>query len=469
MLKQLKSSGRKLLGKGFSPGAPLYELYHRSRGITAATIWGFPSSKMVVIGVTGTNGKTTTANILAYILEAAGKKVGLATTVNFWDGKNKLTNETKMTTQSPFALQKLLRQMVKNNCEYAVIETSSHALAQHRTWGIFYDVAIFTNLTQDHFDYHNTFEEYRDAKAKLFKELPASPPTGRVPKIAILNIDDPSWKYFDQYSADKKVYFTLNPADELINKNNLIAANDIEISPLGNRFILDTPIGATPIRSKLVGQFNIQNCLAAAGAAMALGITPDLIKKALAAIDTIPGRMEKIEGGQQFEVITDYAHTPDGFKQVFSTVEKFTEGRIIAVFGAAGNRDKSKRPILGKIAGEYGDILVLTEEDPGSENPAKIIEEIKIGIPESFKEGENMFTVLDRKEAVRKAFELAKPEDTVLLLALGAQTIMATKEGTIPYDERQYAKSVLQLAVDKINSHSEEDNSPTEEPPIVNN
>ena len=438
-----------MLGRGFSPGAPLYELYHKSRGIIAATMWGFPSRKMVIIGITGTNGKTTTANILAHILEAAGKKVGLATTVNFWDGKHKLVNETKMTTLSPFTLQKLLRQMVKNNCGYAIIETSSHALVQHRTWGIFYDVAIFTNLTQDHFDYHNTFEEYREAKAKLFKNLPASLPTGAIPKIAVLNIDDPSWKYFDQFNADKKVYFTLSPADELINKNNLIAANEIEVSTLGNRFILDTPVGQTPIRTKLVGRFNIQNCLAAAGAAMALGITPDIIQKALATIDTIPGRMEKIEAGQQFDVIVDYAHTPDGFKQVFSTVEKLTEGRIIAVFGAAGDRDKSKRSILGRIAGEYADILVLTEEDPGSEDPAKIIEEIKAGIPQSFNEGENMFIILDRKEAVRKAIGLARPEDIVLLLALGAQTVMAKKEGTVPYNEREFAKNVLQLAVDK--------------------
>lgn len=463
MLKQLKSAGRKLLGKGFSPGSLLYKLYHKSRGVTAAMIWGFPSSKMVIIGVTGTNGKTTTANLLAYILETAGKKTGLATTVNFWDGKRKLINETKMTTLSPFALQKLLRQMVANKCEYAVIETSSHALAQHRTWGIFYDVAIFTNLTQDHFDYHNTFEEYREAKAKLFRELATSQPTGNVPKIAVLNVDDPSWKYFDQYPANKKVYFTLSPADELVDKKNVVAANNIDISPTGNRFTLDTPIGEIAINSKLVGAFNIQNSLAAAGAALALGTPLETIKRGLESINTIPGRMEKIEAGQQFDVITDYAHTPDSFQQVFSTVEKFTEGKIIAVFGAAGDRDKSKRPILGKIAGEYADILILTEEDPGSEDPAKIIDEVKTGIPENFKEGENMFTILDRKGAVRRALELAQPDDTVLLLALGAQTVMATREGTIPYDEREFAKSVLQLAVGKTNSHPGLDPGPRKE------
>ncbi len=449
MIKQLKTTVKKLLGRGFSPGSLLYELYHKSRGITAATVWGFPSSKMVVIGITGTNGKTTTANLLAYILETAGHKVGLATTVNFWDGKRKLVNETKMTTQSPFTLQKLLRQMVANKCEYAVIETSSHALAQHRTWGIFYDVAVFTNLTQDHFDYHNSFEEYREAKAKLFRELSTSQPTGSIPKIAVLNVDDPSWKYFDQYPANKKVYFTLSSADELVDKKNVVAANNIDISPAGNRFTIDTPVGEIGINSKLVGAFNIQNSLAAAGAALALRVPLEIIKRGLESIDTIPGRMEKIEAGQSFDVIADYAHTPDSFTQVFSTVEKFTEGRIIAVFGAAGDRDKSKRPILGKIAGEYADILVLTEEDPGSEDPAKIIEQIKTGIPANFGEGENMFTILDRKEAVRKAFEMAQPTDTVLLLALGAQTVMAKKEGVVPYDERQYAKSVLQSIVNK--------------------
>lgn len=433
------------MGKAFpKPGSFLYNTYHKGRGILAATTSGFPSSKMITIGVTGTNGKTATSIMLAHILEAAGEKVGLITTVSFWIGNKKWVNETKMTTDTPFKTQQLLRQMVRAQCRFAIVETSSHAIMQYRTWGIFYDVAVFTNLTQDHLDYHKTMENYRDTKAKLFKELYDSPRVPHIPKIMVLNYDDPLHSHFGQFEADQKIGFTTTQ-----NTPNALKAIDICTKPTYSTFTIFSPEGSINIKLNVPGRFNIENAMAAASTAYALGFKLEKIRAGLESITKIPGRMEYIDGGQPFTVISDYAHTPDGYDKALSSIRSFTEGKLIVVFGSSGDRDKDKRPKLGKIAGQYGDILVLTEEDPASEDPTKIIKEIKIGISDKFTENTNMFTVPNRKEAVQKAFELAKPNDTVVLLSLGAQTIMVTKDGVIPYNERQYARNLLQSIINK--------------------
>ncbi|AKM85004.1 MAG: UDP-N-acetylmuramoylalanyl-D-glutamate--2,6-diaminopimelate ligase, UDP-N-acetylmuramoyl-L-alanyl-D-glutamate--2,6-diaminopimelate ligase [candidate division Kazan bacterium GW2011_GWA1_50_15] len=440
----MKKLLKKILGRAFAPDTFLYNVYHKSRGILASTLKGFPSQQMTVIGVTGTNGKTTTCNLLAHILAVSGAKVGLATTVNFWIGDKRWVNESKMTTQSPFALQGLLRRMADAKCKYAVIETSSHALAQHRTWGIFYDVAVFTNLTQDHFDYHRSFEEYRDAKAKLFRELYASPRQPGVPKVMVLNFDDPVSTYFAQYPTDNTFYYTVEKELPAETRESSLTATTLQLDPTGSSFEMRTPAGATTVRLHLPGVFNVQNALAAASAAFALGIPLHVIKQGLESITNVPGRMERIDVGQPFTVICDYAHTPDGFEKVFSAVRTFSPKRLIAVFGATGDRDKTKRPTLGKIASDFADIIILTEEDPGSEDPTNIINQIRPGIADKFHKGDNLHIVVSRKEAVRYALGLAQPGDTVLFLALGAQTKMATKQGMVPYDERAFIKSLLQ-------------------------
>jgi len=444
MKRQLK----KLLGKTFAPGTLLYNAYHKSRGILAATTSGFPSSKMITIGVTGTNGKTATSIMLAHILEAAGEKVGLITTVSFWIADKKWVNETKMTTDTPFKTQRLLRQMVKAGCRFAIVETSSHALMQYRTWGIFYDVAVFTNLSQDHLDYHGTMENYRDTKARLFKELYDSPRIYHIPKIMVLNYDDPIHSHFGKFEADIRIGFTTKQ-----DLPDSLKAGNIHTEPTHSTFTIFSSEGSVDIKLNVPGRFNIENAMAAASTAFALGLGLEKIKNGLESIIKIPGRMEYIDEGQPFTVISDYAHTPDGYDKALSSIRSFTKSKLIIVFGAAGDRDKDKRPQLGRIASQYGDILILTEEDPASEDPAKIINEIKAGISDKFIEGENMFTILDRKKAVQKAFELAQPNDTVALLALGAQTIITTKAGAIPYNERQYARNLLQLAVGETNSH----------------
>ncbi|MFA5010130.1 MAG: UDP-N-acetylmuramoyl-L-alanyl-D-glutamate--2,6-diaminopimelate ligase [Patescibacteria group bacterium] len=445
----MKKLLKKILGRAFSPQSFLYDTYHKTRGMTAAMLYGFPARKMIVIGITGTNGKTTTANLLGQILETTNEKIGLATTVNFWIGHKRWINETKMTTFSPFKLQSLLKEMSQAGCRYAIVETSSHAIAQHRTWGIDYDVAVFTNLTPEHLDFHPTFEHYRNTKLRLFKSLFRSRRKTNTPKIAVINFDDPVASHFAQVPADQKFFYSINKLETNDTKESPITANIIHADESSTTFDLNTPFGKTSITLHLPGRFNVSNALAAASTALGLGIPLEKIKQGLEQVKVVPGRMERIEAGQPFTVIVDYAHTPDGFEQVLSTTRSFTKGRLITVFGAAGNRDKTKRPKLGEIASRYADVLVLTEEDPANEDPNQIIEAIKSGIPARFRDDDNLFTILSRPDALRHAFKLAQPSDTVMLLAMGAQTKMAVKTGLIPYDERDFARNLLHSIVNR--------------------
>ncbi|MFH0912555.1 MAG: UDP-N-acetylmuramoyl-L-alanyl-D-glutamate--2,6-diaminopimelate ligase [Patescibacteria group bacterium] len=423
----------------------LYDSYHRAQGVMAATVFGFPSIKMRVIGITGTNGKTTTANFLAHILEVSGARVGLATTVNIWTGTKKWINETKMTTLSPFALQGLLRQMANNKCQYAIIETTSHALAQHRTWGIFYDVAVFTNITHDHLDYHKTFENYKVAKTKLFRELTEALRKPGMPKISVVNLNDPNAPDFYQFPADQKYYFAIDKVATPEAPDALLWANNIHEGRQRTLFTLNTPKGSIDIQLHLLGKFNVQNALAAASVAFALGIDLQTIQQGIESAWQVPGRMEYIPNQRDLDVIIDYAHTPDGFTKVFETLRPLARGRLIAVFGAAGNRDKTKRPILGQIASQFADEIILTEEDPGSEDPQQIIKEILPGIDRNkFVEGKNLHIILDRRSAIQRALTYAQPGDTIALLAMGAQTVMVRKDKKIPYSEREIVQQILQ-------------------------
>jgi len=428
--------------KRVAPGA--FDIYHHLRGIAAATMYAFPSARMRVIGVTGTNGKTTVCNMLAHILEANGHRVGLATTVNIWTGNRKWINETKMTTLSPFALQGLLRKMANNKCAYAIIETTSHALDQHRTWGIFYDVAVFTNLTHDHLDYHKTLEKYQAAKGRLFSNLADSLRKPGLPKTAVINMGDPSGEYFDQFAAEQKLYFAIDDINTPEAPDKTLWATDIKESRDNTNFILHTPGGSADITLHLPGRFNVYNALAAASAAHALGIPLIKIQQGLASLWQVPGRMEYVPNTKGVDIIIDYAHTPDGFQKVFEALRPIVSGKIIAVFGAAGERDKTKRPILGQIASHFADEIILTEEDPASEDPTTIITEIGVGLdPNKFQADKNLHIIIDRKEAIRKALEIAQTGDLVLCLSMGAQTVMAKGAGKVPYSERSTIEDVL--------------------------
>jgi len=422
----------------------LYDIYHRSQGMLAATTYGFPTMKMRIIGITGTNGKTTTANILAHILETSGARIGMATTVNVWTGSKKWVNETKMTTLNPFSLQGLLRQMANNKCQYAIVETTSHALTQHRTWGIFYDMAIFTNITHDHLDYHKTFENYRTAKTKLFRELADSLRKPGMPKIAVVNISDPNAKHFSKYPADQKYFYGIDLPATPTTPDITIYANNVHEGRQHTYFTLNTPKGSIDIKLRLLGKFNIYNTLAAASAAYALGIDIQTIQQGVESLWQVPGRMEYVPNNKNLDIVIDYAHTPDGFQKVFEALRPLARGKIIAVFGSAGDRDKTKRPVLGQIASQFADEIILTEEDPGSENPGAIINQIIPGINTAkFAIGKNMHIILDRKSAIQRALTHANPNDLILLLAMGAQTVLARKDKKIPYNEREIVQQIL--------------------------
>ncbi|MEZ4210662.1 MAG: UDP-N-acetylmuramoyl-L-alanyl-D-glutamate--2,6-diaminopimelate ligase [Patescibacteria group bacterium] len=440
----IKKLGRKILGPLFSPDSFLHRTYHLSRGIAASTINQFPTRRMIVIGVTGTNGKTTVSNLIAEVIKGAGHKVGLSTTVNFWVGNKEFVNKTKMTTDSPFVLNRRLKEMEAAGTEYVILETASHALSQNRTWGINYDVAVFTNLSWDHLDYHKSFEDYRDTKVKLFEQTFLSKTKNALPKMAIINLNDENSSHFINAFPGTKYYFGVEQFDTNTIKESSITTKIIQMTKTGSKFELQTPSGNATINLPLPGKFNIENALAAASTCFALGFTIEQIKTGLESAKRVPGRIEYIDHNQNFDVVVDYAHNPDGFEKSLSALRHTTKNKLIAVFGAAGDRDKGKRPELGKIASQYADIIILTEEDPGSEDPQKIIEAIKPGLSDKFKDKTNLFEIIDRKQAITKAIELAKPGDTVVALAMGAQTVMATKTGNIDYNEREFITKLLQ-------------------------
>lgn len=426
-MQQIKNILRKILPK------ETILWTHKVRAIIAAIFYGIPSRKIKVIGVTGTNGKTTVCNLVAEILEEAGYKVGLSTTINYKIGKNKWVNNSKMTTSGPFQLQKLLSDMVKEKCEYAIIETTSHAIKQYRNWGIKYQVAVLTNVTHDHLDYHESFAEYKDTKVKLFASHP---------KASIINRDDNSYISFAKCPADKIYLYSIKEKADIV-------ARKIFLNSKGSTFNLITHDGQITINLKLPGEFNIYNALAAAGVALSQGINLDTIKSSLEKVKGIPGRMERIECGQDFTVIVDFAHTPDGLQKVFETVGNFAKGKIIHVGGATGNRDKTKRPILGALSGKYSDVTIVTNEDPYTEDPWKIIEEVAQGVPRGADKenkkipGKNFFKISDRKEAIKMALNSAKKDDVVLITGKGAEEVMAQGDKLVPYSDKKVVEELL--------------------------
>ncbi|KKQ74140.1 MAG: UDP-N-acetylmuramoyl-L-alanyl-D-glutamate-2,6-diaminopimelate ligase [Berkelbacteria bacterium GW2011_GWB1_38_5] len=410
------------------------------RGVLAAAIYGYPGRKLKIIGVTGTNGKTTTANMIAKILEKANYKVGLATTINFKIGREEWVNQTKMTTVSPFQLQKFLKQCLDAGCHWVIVETTSHAIAQYRNFGINYHMAILTNITHDHLDYHKTFEEYRDTKAKLFS-------TGQT--INILNNDDKSIEYFEKLMAKDIVSYGTDMPDVERRGRPDILGKKIILESTGSMFTVITPTSQIGINLRLPGKFNIYNTLAALSIAFKLKINFELAKEAIEKITNIPGRMEKIDMGQSFTLLIDYAHTPDALEKIYQTLEAAKRGRIVAVLGACGDRDKSKRPILGALAGRFADIVIITNEDPYTEDPVKIIEEVASGVPRGSDqknpkiEGKNFFKILNRKDAIAKAIELAYADDIVIITGKGAEESMVVGHEKVPFSDKKVVKDLL--------------------------
>lgn len=439
MLNSIKKGLRKIL-----PYSAIL-FYHKIKAVTAAVFNGFPAKKMTIIGVTGTNGKTTTVNLTSSILSEAGFKTAHVSTINFKIDKKFWENKTKMTTISPFQLQKFLKTAFKAGCEYVVLETTSHAVVQSRMWGIPFDVMVFTNLSHEHLDYHKNMTEYRNTKGMYFKNLMKSLKKPGVKKVAIINQDDPSFEYFWKFPADIKFAFSVGGIKE---KDWQIKAQKVFSDILGNRFEVETSFGKTEIRSSLPGKFNIQNSLAAIAVGLSQNIELENIKKGIEAVNQMPGRMESIDCGQDFAVIVDYAHTPDALKKVFETIKPLVHGKIISVLGAAGDRDKSKRPILGALAGQFADFVIVTNEDPYGEDPHKIIDQVASGIPKGSKrkvlvEGEDFFKIFDRKDAIKFAFKNASSGDLVLITGKGAEAWMIVGDKKVPWDDRKICRELI--------------------------
>jgi UDP-N-acetylmuramoyl-L-alanyl-D-glutamate--2,6-diaminopimelate ligase len=408
---------------------------HKVRGILAANYYRFPARRMIIIGVTGTKGKTTTSHLIAQIIEEAGYKVGLLSTVMFKVDKKEWPNETNMGTLPPFQLQKLIKEMADAGCQYAVIETTSHSLAQWRVYGIDYHVAVFTNLTHDHLDYHKTFEEYKQAKGKLFAHNP---------NLSVVNIDDKSGSYFYRFPADKKLTYGLEHKAHVVAKRIMY-----DSTATRTEFTLVGPTGEIGIDTSLPGRFNVYNILAAASVALGLGISLPTIREAVKKLRSVKGRMERIDEGQPYTVIVDYAHTPDSFEKIYETLRPATKGKIIHIFGATGDRDKTKRPIMGAIAGRNADVVIVTDEEPYTENPEQIIAEVAAGVPRgaskihTMHKETNFFTITDRRDAIRKGLEMAQKGDVVIVTGMGALTYRTVGTQHLPWADQDVVREEL--------------------------
>lgn len=418
---------------------PLRLLYHKILSVAAALVNGFPGNKMIVIGVTGTSGKTTTINLIANILTLAGYKVGMTSTMNFQIGERKWINDEKQTTFGAFRLQKLLKEMLKAGCKYAVVEVTSHAITQSRIFGINFDIGVITNVTGDHIEYHGDFNNYLTTKGMLFKKVSKGRRKFGVPKVLVMNADDKYYNYFNQFVADRKISYGINSAT--------VYAENIEKNPEGSHFVLHIPNNAIPISIGIPGEFNVYNSLAAAAVCISLQIPLEIIRNGLESSSSIAGRYEHVEAGQKYSVIVDYAHTPVALKSLFELYRKLTAGKLFVVFGATGGgRDKAKRPKMGEIANEYADYIIVTDDDPYVEDEWEIIEQVSQGIPR--KEGHNFWKIPDRKEAIRLALTLATEPDTVVVAGKGSEEIMIVRGKTISWNDKKIITELLEREIE---------------------
>ena len=387
----------------------------------------YPAKKMRVIGVTGTNGKTTTTYMIREILTRAGYKVGLIGTIQMMIGDEILPAHN--TTPNVIDLQKIFTEMLSRGVQYVVMEVSSHALAENRISGIEFDAAVFTNLTQDHLDFHKTMENYRAAKAKLFDIVSR---TGSKPnKSAVVNVDDEAGAVMLEHARCKKITYS-------VKNNSDLRAENVDVRADGTSFQL----GGKTLNLHVTGIFNVYNVLAAIGAAEAENIPAETIQTALENFRSVPGRFERIYADIPFAVIVDYAHTPDGVENVLKTARQIARNKIITVFGCGGDRDNTKRPIMGRLAAELSDVVIATSDNPRTENPEKILREIEAGIREKI--GAKKFeTISDRRTAIFRAIELAQAGDVVMILGKGHENYQILNSGTIHFDDREVATEAI--------------------------
>lgn len=412
---------------------------HLAEAVILNVMYGFPGRKLNVIGVTGTNGKTTTTFLIHRMLHEAGYKAGLMTTVAWGVGENIRPQIHHMTNVPVPELMRRLKQMRREGAEWLVLETTSHSLAQHRVWGIPYSVAVLTNVTHEHLDYHGTFENYRDAKKSMFTLTNRN---RRGLRVGVINADDPSAELFAAAIAHPVTYGV---------DGGQLRASNIQLAPSGVQYTATVGNDSYLIRCNLPGSFNVANSLAAVAVGRAVGLGKDQIEQGIAALEGVEGRMTRLSEGQDFSVIVDFAHTPDSFEKLFKDLRPVVKGRLIVLFGSAGRRDEAKRPIQGALAGKYADEVIVTEEDDRDVNGEDIMEQIAEGAIKAGKTRDlNLFLVHDRTEAIKFALGQANsPDDTVLLLGKGHEKTIERANGENPWDEIVTAREALRSLVKK--------------------
>ncbi len=403
----------------------------------AAAFYGHPSDRLTMVGVTGTDGKTTTGFLLHALLQGTGRPAGLIGTVSYRIGEHEWQNDSRQTTPEAPDVQRLLAAMVDAGVRYAVLEATSHALVLERLRGCRFDAGILTNVTSDHLDFHGSVEAYRAAKARLFRGLGAGRATA---PVAVLNRDDASYDYMCAASAARVLSYGLHAEAD-------VRASEAEVTASGIRCRVVTPTGTAALRSPLTGRFNVSNLLAALAYGYSQGIDLREAAAVLGTVAGVPGRMRRIDAGQPYTVIVDYAHTPDSLAKVLDELRPLTAGRLIAVFGAAGERDRLKRPVMGRLAAERCDIVILTDEDPRLEDRRAIIEEIAAGARAAGAHvGTSLLLHPDRREAIATAACLARPGDTILLAGKGHEGCIIMGNERIPWDEEREARAAIAAA-----------------------
>jgi len=416
----------------FVPGAEIPQIRvsdaRRALAILAGEETGHPSHELCLAGVTGTNGKTTTAHLIRAVFEEAGLKAGFIGTVGYeFDGRHEQAPHT--TPEAP-DLMRMLRDWRSRGATAVAMEVSSHALSLERTYGLAFDVGVFTNLTQDHLDFHGTMDAYRDAKARLFRAESRGDRTKRF--TGAVNVDDAAGAWIRKHSDDPIVGFGLGPGAE-------VQAEDLELRPDGTSFTIREGGECFPVSLKLRGAFNAMNGLAAYAAGRALRIPPATVLAGIERVAAVPGRLEPVDEGQPFQVLVDYAHTPDALERALEAVRAFGPARVLCLFGCGGDRDKGKRPLMGAVAARLSDQVILTSDNPRSEDPAAILREIEAGV----RNAAHVRTVEDRAEAIDDLIQLAAPGDALLIAGKGHETYQILGSRTLPFDDREVARAAL--------------------------
>ena len=390
--------------------------------ILSANYYGRPTEKLHAIGVTGTNGKTTTTYLIESMLRGAGFSAAVFGTIEY-RGPG-FTYSAERTTPEASDLQLLFKQVADAGWSYAVMEVSSHAVALKRVQGLHFDVAVFTNLTRDHLDFHQDMRSYFEAKKRLFTGL-----DGAVPRVMVLNMDDPHFAELRSIAPERVISYGMTPA--------------ADVHPV-REGTFNTPAGEMQVNSKLIGRPNLYNTSAAIGVGIGLGLSPDAIARGIADLPNVPGRFQPVDAGQPFRVVVDYAHTDDALENVLRTARELTRGRVIVVFGCGGDRDRTKRPVMGEVAARSSDLAVVTSDNPRTEDPLAIIHEIEAGLLRTgAKPGENYVLIEDRREAIHYALSTAAPGDIVVVAGKGHEPYQVIGTQTLPFDDRLVVREVL--------------------------